>query len=308
MKKVALISSFCDTQEKLNVLNKNIEVVKNIGVDVILISPIFLPESTTSLCDYYFQTKDNLVLDWPIKSMFIWREIYLNNVKYKMTKTYGDYGWAGLNQVKQLSEIALLFDYDQFFHMIYDIKIDDNVLEGFNSNRVCNVYPSKRGGDIWQVGLHFMIFNRENLNRLISNIRLDSYLALKGSDAFVWLHELQKIFPYVNEPIPVEDEIYYYDGFDFFNYSPIKELPFFIIKDDETLENIKLFFYSVNEEQSINIEIEGEYIDDNITNYKIINLGFNKLNPKNVKIIYKNNEYDITDVIGKIKHNTFRLA
>ena len=139
MKKVALISSFCDTQEKLNILNKNINIIKNLNIDIILISPIFLPESTTSLCDYYFQTKDNPVLDWPIKSMCIWKEISIKNVKYKITGTCGDYGWAGLHQVKQLSEIALLFDYEQFFHMIYDLKIDENVLEGFNSEKICNV-------------------------------------------------------------------------------------------------------------------------------------------------------------------------
>jgi hypothetical protein len=308
MNKVALISSYCDTQEKIEVLNNNIHTVKNLGIDVILISPIFLPKSTTLLCDYYFQTKDNLILDWPIRSMFIWKDVYINNVKYKMTKTYGDYGWAGLHQVKQLSEIALLFKYDQFFHMIYDLKIDDNVLEGFNSNRICNVYPSKRNSEVWSAGLHFMIFDRENLNRFISNIRLDSYLALKGSDAFVWLHTLQKIFPYISEPIPVEDEIYYYDGFDFFNYSPINEQPFFIIKDDETLEDIKLFFYSVNEEKPIEINIDDEHINDVVTNYKIINLGFNKLTIKNVKITYNNTEYDITDTINKIKHNTFRMV
>jgi hypothetical protein len=174
MKKVALISSFCDTQEKLNVLNKNIEIVKNLGIDVILISPIFLPESITSLCDYYFQTKDNLVLEWPIRSMVIWSELYFNDIKYKMSKTYGDYGWAGLSQVKKLSEIALLFEYDQYFHMIYDLKIDENVLEGFNSDRICNLYPSKRNEKVWKVGLHFMVFDRKNLKRFISNIHIDS--------------------------------------------------------------------------------------------------------------------------------------
>ena len=41
---------------------------------------------------------------------------------------------------------------------------------------------------------------------------------------------------------------------------------------------------------------------------KIIDLGFNKLNPKNVKIFYKEKEFDITDIINKVKHNTFRLS
>ena len=305
MKKVALISSFCDTQEKLNILNKNINIIKNLNIDVILISPIFLPKSTTSLCDYYFQTKDNPVLDWPTKSMYNWKEISINDIKYKITGTCGDYGWAGLYQVKQLSEIALLFDYEQFFHMIYDLKIDENVLEGFNSEKICNVYPSKRDNDIWAVGLHFMIFNRNNLKRFISNIHLDSYLSLKGADAFVWLHNLQTIFPYKNEPIPVEDEIYYYQGQDFFNHSPIDDLPFFIIKDDETLESIKLLFYPLKNKTDIKVIVDNKIIEEYITDYKIIDLGFNKLLPTEVKIIFKGIEYNFTKIIDKIKHTTY---
>ena len=305
MKKVALISSFCDTQEKLNILNKNINIIKNLNIDIILISPIFLPESTTSLCDYYFQTKDNPVLDWPIKSMCIWKEISIKNVKCKITGTCGDYGWAGLYQVKQLSEIALLFDYEQFFHMIYDLKIDENVLEGFNSEKICNVYPSKRDNDIWDVGLHFIIFNRNNLKRFISNIHLDSYLSLKGADAFVWLHNLQTIFPYKNEPIPVKDEIYYYQGQDFFNHSPIDDLPFFIIKDDETLESIKLLFYPLKNKTDIKVIVDNKIIEEYITDYKIIDLGFNKLLPTEVKIIFKGIEYNFTKIIDKIKHTTY---
>lgn len=307
MKKVALISSFCDTEEKLLVLNKNIVLIKDLGIDVILISPIFIPESTTSLCDYYFQTKDNVILDWPVKSMFAWRDIYIGNVKYKMTKTYGDYGWAGLCQVKQLSEIALSFNYDQYYHMIYDLKIDDNVLEGFKSDKVCNIYPSTRFGKIWKVGLHFMIFDKTNLKRFINNIHLDSYLNLQCSDAFEWLEMIHKVFPYKFETTPVEDEIYLYENHDFFNCSPIKELPFFIIKDDEILDNIKLFFYSVKELKPIKLIINDNDVEYLISDYKIIDLGFTKFNIKEVKLIYMDIEYDITEIISKIKHNTLRV-
>ena len=36
-----------------------------------------------------------------------------------------------------------------------------------------------------------------------------------------------------------------YDGYDFFNSSPIEGLKFFVEKNDETDENIKLFFYDI---------------------------------------------------------------
>ena len=160
LSKVALISTFCDTQEKLDVLEKNIKIVKSYNLDVIAISPFNLPENITKLCDYVFITKDNPVLEWPVRSMYSWKKISLNGKLHTLARTYPDYGYAGLTQIKQLSEIAINFGYSQFYHMIYDLKIDKNVIEGFKSNKTCSVYQSKRGDANWEVGLHYMIFHQ----------------------------------------------------------------------------------------------------------------------------------------------------
>ena len=87
-------------------------------------------------------TKDNPILDWPTRAMYAWRYLNVNETKYTIGKTYPDYGFAGLTQIKQLSQIALGLDYNQFFHMIYDIKIDENVIEDDVENQCtqCNVH------------------------------------------------------------------------------------------------------------------------------------------------------------------------
>ena len=56
MKKIALISTFCDTEEKQNVLYENIVKLKEFGVDVMALSPNFitLPQHIISSCDYFF--------------------------------------------------------------------------------------------------------------------------------------------------------------------------------------------------------------------------------------------------------------
>ena len=64
--KVALISSFCDSKEKLDVLKSNIKELKQLAFDVIVISPLTLPKEIVSICDYFFYTKDNLILEWPM--------------------------------------------------------------------------------------------------------------------------------------------------------------------------------------------------------------------------------------------------
>ena len=272
MKKIALISSFCDTQQKIEILNRNINILKNMGIDTLVISPFSLPDEVVNSLTYFFKTKDNPVLDWPERSMYSWSQISLNGESYRISRTYADYGWAGLFQVKQSSEIGLLLGYDQFFHMIYDLIIDDNVLNGLNSNKICNIYPSKRDDDIWKVGLHFMIFDRENLKRFASNIHLDSYLSMRGADAFVWLHNLHQIFPYNYEDVPVEDEIYFYKDHDFYDYSPTDKFKMFIVKDDEWKDNIKLMFYGLEEEKKVSINANGNLLGCTVYNYYLIDL------------------------------------
>jgi hypothetical protein len=305
--KVALISTFCDTQEKLDILEKNIKIVKNNNIDVVLISPFTLPSYITELCDYVFITKDNPVLDWPGRCMFNWKILNVNGVIHEIASTYSDYGFAGLNQIKQLSNIALSLDYNQFYHMIYDIKIDENIIDGFNSDKGCSVYPSKRGEEIWPVGLHFMIFNRPNLTKFISYITLKDYLSVKNGDAFAWLHSIQDKVKYTIESTPVEDEIYFYENYNFFNMSPIENFKFFIEKNDETVSNIKLYFHENDGQKEIEIKVgenKSRYI---VNNYDLIDLGFNKTNYQQVVITFDSVEYDITDIIIKIKHNVLNI-
>jgi hypothetical protein len=303
MKKVSLISSFCDTQEKIDILEKNIKIIKSHNIDVIVISPFYLTKNIIELCDYFFVTKDNPVFEWPERAMFYWRIFSSDIKKYKLTTTYPDYGYAGLSQVKQLSEIALNLDYEQFYHMIYDLKIDDNVIDGFYSDKTCSVYPSKREEIIWTVGLHYMIFNKENLKNFTSYITKENYLSTKDLDAFAWLHSHQKNINYVIEPIPVEDEIYYYQNHDFLNYSPVENLKFFIDKNYEIDTNIKLFFYGNEELKNIKLTVGNVESIHTVNDYYIIDLGFDKFNIQEVKLEYGSITYDLTKIIHKIKHN-----
>jgi hypothetical protein len=306
--KVGLISSYCDTQEKIDILEKNINIIKSHGLDVIVISPFNLPKTITNKCDYFFITKDNPILDWPIKSMINWKSLNFNGIDYGMSITLSDYGFAGLNQIKQLSQIALNFNYDQFFHMIYDIKIDENVINGFHSNKTNSVYPSKRGNEIWDVGLHYMIFNKSNLEKFISYINLETYLGVEDGDAFAVLHSIKNELNYIIEGTPVEDEIYYYSGIDFFNLSPIEGLKFFIEKNDENPDTIKIFFYDVKGEVDIELSIGGNQSRHKVYNSYVIDLGFTKFNMKPVYITYNDINYELTEIIKNIKHNKLKIG
>ena len=305
-KKVALISSYCDTQEKLDVLSKNIDNVRVFGLDVIVISPIILPESIQIKCDYYFQTKDNPVLEWPLKAMFFWKDIFINDKIIKITRTITDYGWAGLTQIKMLSEIALSLDYDYYYHMIYDLKFDETVADGLLSEAESNVYSSRRGETIWEVGLHFMVFNKEKMKKFVSLINIESYLRFTSGDAFIWLSSLKDVLPYNIVHRPVEDEIFYYDGKDFFDSSPINGIKIFIDKNDEEDSTIKLLFFDIHETKKITLIVGSTVYDYSISGNSLIDLGFKKDNISSVSIDYNNVNYDLTTTIKKIKHNTLK--
>ena len=307
-KKVALISSFCDNQEKMDVLEKNIKIIKSHNLDVIVISPFNLPEYLTKQFDYFFVTKDNPILDWPTRAMYAWRDLNVNGTKYKMTRTYPDYGFAGLMQIKQLSQIALGLDYNQFYHMIYDIKIDESVINGFYSNKNKSVYPSKRNSEVWAVGLHYMIFDQPNLKKFVSNINLETYLRVKNGDAFKVLHTLQSKLNYTIEKMPVEDEIYYYENIDFFNLSPIEGIKMFIEKNDENPSTIKILFYEVVGEKEIKLKVNDNETTHTISSFYVIDLGFTKFNLQPVTIEVDSVEYDITEIITKIKHNCLEIS
>lgn len=74
MKKIALISTFCDTQEKQDILYENILKIKELGIDVMALGPNFiqLPSHITEACDYFFYTKDNPLLEWPVRAYSHW--------------------------------------------------------------------------------------------------------------------------------------------------------------------------------------------------------------------------------------------
>ena len=306
MKKIALISSFCNDENKINVLISNMKKLKEMNFDILLLSPIQLDTEVTKYCDYYFFTKDNPVYNWPLRGWNFWRTFYLDGNHVKVSKTVSDYGWASLNQIKQLNAIALNLDYDYYYHLIYDLKIDENIKKYFLEPNDRLVFPSKRGETIWNVGLHLMTFNKEYLKIFNNHIREESYNSIQVNESvFDWLHKIVNIIPLQVAERAVEDEIYLYENEDIFNYSTEKNFKFFIDKNDKTLEPIKILFYDVRQELKLLLPQNDriEFINRDC----IIELGFNKMDMRQVFIQVGDKIINITQDIFEVKHNTLEF-
>jgi len=305
MKKVALISSYCDTREKIDVLVNNINSLREIGLDVVLISPILLDPKIVILCDHFIYTKENPVLDWPKKAISQW----MIHGPCRFHRTYADYGWAGINQVKRLGQFAINYDYDIFYHMIYDLVIDDTVKEELRKGEPGIIYPTKRGDNFWPFSLHLMSFDRRRLQLLNDLIMMESYTRFGENDAFAWLERVANVLPCVpaDRSLAVEDHIDYYRDYDFFDYSPTKDFKVFFQKIDipwrGVESTVKILFYGFNRSIDLGIQVNGKMHEYQATPYSFFDTEMLPDAISDLKLSYKNDLLDLSSAYHSIKIN-----
>jgi hypothetical protein len=232
MKKIALISSYCDTQEKLNILEKNITTLQKLKVDVMVLSPIMIPNNIVNLCDFYFKTKENPILRWPVRAHTFWLNFKnKNGDNLFLHRDVDDYSWAALYQTKKLSELSLTYEYDIFYHMIYDLNIDNSIINDIEQNITNRTYHRvnpKNNNEIWNTTLHFMSLDRQNLKDFADKIIYNDYVSKNGFAE----HYIESILNKLNlskSEFSVSDNVRYIDADDkdIFNYSKNKKYKIF---------------------------------------------------------------------------------
>lgn len=302
--KIILISSYCNTEEKIQVLQTNIIKLKNLGFDVMLNSPIDLPNSVSSLCDFYIRTKENPVFDLPGKCVYSWADYKTKDKTIRVLRTLPDYGWANIYQVKKLSEYALTYDYEYFYHIIYDLVIDDQVVSELTTETKCKFYHFHEH----KVSLHMMLFDKRNLCEFISKIKVEEYLQY-GGIAETWLENfIQKTeLDYTISDQYVEDHIHYHRGIDLYNYSEFSDFKFFLTKNGLRIKNVELYFYEVSHPTNITLEINGVLTQYSVKDRDIIDLGLTADIIESLTIHYNGLKQDITDTLEKITHNAIEI-
>lgn len=320
MKKIALISTFCDTEEKQKILGENIIKIKNLGIDVMAISPIEIPYNITKLCDYFFYTKENPLLKWPTKMHTQWYQMGLSDGRIStLQRGLADYGWAGLYQVKKLSQLALTFDYDIFYHLIYDLEIDSVIEQEFISNNINIIYPRRNPHPpeiLWETTLHLMVFERSLMEKIEKEITLDEYLRTNGmaeGEVLKWKNK----FNITKSDHPIKDKIFYWENYDFFDYSPFPEFKMFLSKNEpmtiwlgenpcyesNLTSNLRMVFHGFEEMEEIKITINGSLFSFLPKRWEIIEIPVDSSSIEEIMLEYNSNQVDFSNEYKKIMLN-----
>jgi hypothetical protein len=242
MKKITLISTFCDTEEKQKVLRENISRVKELGTDVMVISPIEIPQDIVKICDYFLFIRENPILPLDIRKQLVWRcPNSIHNIRH--TLIFKDYGWASLYQLKRLLEFSNNLDYDIFYLMIYDLKIDDEIEKIFTTNETNYFFPNRgnnsEDGTLFTVGTVFGIFDKENCKRIFTSINLEDYLNCNSAERYY--HLMQE-----NLKIPIHSKIttdlVYSTSLDLFNVGNSDKVKIFVSTNDDPEHRGQNFF------------------------------------------------------------------
>jgi hypothetical protein len=302
MKKICLISTYCDTEEKKQILTKNIQKIKSINLDVMIFTPISLPNEIYDLCDYVIISKENPVFDWPLKAYGLWKKFLVDDCEVFMSTTFRDYGYANLNQYKRMGEFAIKYNYDHFFFMIYDVVITDDVIRILQEEENNLFYKSGRNDQVWNLGLHLISLDKTKIIEFTNLINQEDYLSDSTDDAFSFI--VKK-----NSQLDMEiSDIVIYDDVDLFTNENIwekklnKDISYFIHRNDED-SFIKLVFYGFPDE----LEVEVQY-NNFIKFFSVKEYDEIEIKEKNFdwfKIKVQENYYEISNVINNIKWNSF---
>lgn len=247
MKECFLITSYCDTSEKKDVLKSTINSLKEYNKDICIHSHHPLPINIQNNIKYYIYDKSNPILPIEQRSVIIWRNVY----NYRLNILKRDYGYSVSNQFKQ----GLLFLHDVGYDIIhivnYDTIIENDIIE--NSNKIkdySGVFYLNREDEI---SLLFCSIKVKDYLNKIKEISQDDYINMNDfwyaesylTDKFKLGNNL-----YINRKLKDKlrhqlDEFYQYD---------IKECSLHVgerinwIDSDKVYTNkISVFFYNVKE-------------------------------------------------------------
>lgn len=292
MKKLALISTFCNTPEKQSLLENNIDQLHELGIDTLIFTPkSILPNRIIEKATHCIVTKENPIPPLSEKMRINWNvPISKLDITHQLLNL--DYSWASINQFKRLLNYGSNLGYDLLYPMIYDIKITPELKDIINSNLSNHFFSNIRPGKkhFFKVSYIFGSFTPKIAQQISQRFTRKEFYTYSSAERY--LAQIQQdlnlpIHNYVIEDLHFEHE---YDSY--FNISPDKNLSLFIdttrvFKNSTFVEDkneIALHFsnvlqptevvinnlkFVVKEEKILFFKLDSTALDININGYKV---------------------------------------
>lgn len=293
-KKIVIILSHCNTEQKKNILIRNIlNLKKNFDYDILITSHLTLPENIINLCDYFVYDRSNPILKWPTKAFEHWTYFQTDEGKVRLSYFVDDYGWTVFNQIKKGINTTSYLEYDEYIFLNYDLVINEEIINEINKDPETVFYSVKDTyGNISYPSLIFFRINKKNIELFEKLINLDFYL--KNSHAESMLESISKIIDHMKSDIITMDYVDFNNGENgkLFNNSKNDLFSVFFGFESPYNTNIKkYFFYDIKED--FIIETDGQK--------STINRGTTKLIETNdpIRILTQNKKFLLNFDIDK---------
>jgi hypothetical protein len=208
--KLVVLSSYCDTPHKLQVLLTNVQTLRTLGcVHICIISHIKLPDNIVDLVDYVIYTHENFVIDISEKYLYPYSNFICSNTNYSYSyeMILPDYGYSALNHLKRGCDMFYRYDYSHLIYITYDLKIDDTILFEIDSYNITDIIKSYTVGN-HIVSLHLCIIPKNLLIQVSDAINFNEYISNSEYIAETYFYEniIKKINSVISD-IPLVDLI-----------------------------------------------------------------------------------------------------
>ena len=293
MKRVALFSTHCNTEEKVDALVKNMQKAKSLGMDIVVLSTLPLPAEAHQLADFIIYSKENPIPRMDEKTVYRWDVLPSGT---RLLSFIPDYGYPSLLQLKRLLDFGLMIGYDHLFTMIYDIDITPEIENVLLEGRTCSFFRNPRVSDANVAGGILTAFDRENAKKFSMLFTKASYIN-SGMLAEEWMNSVRKLIAGKVEDFPANDTIH--SGSEELDPNHLSH-PNFTVFIAKSEKGVDILFYNVNRNIEASVETNLGTHTVSTSSQEIVNIADDHEKVTSLKIVFEGNEVDLTQKFQRI--------
>jgi len=123
-KECFLVTAYCNTEEKKQVLLNTLNSLKRYNKEIILFSHFPITEEENLLTNYSVYDYSNPMIDINEGSILHWKMVE----NYRLCTLYVDYGYAAVQQWKRGLLFANMLEFEKVYVLNYDLNVTDDLV------------------------------------------------------------------------------------------------------------------------------------------------------------------------------------